>query len=248
MLESVDMTALAFVAAVACVAGFVTGFAGFGTGLVASGLWLHLMPAPQVPPLVAICSVVAQITCLPTVRREVHWRALFPYLIGAAAGVPFGVLAMQDTLSYLLRPAVGALLLVFVAFGATAFGRLRVRTFGGRILDTFFGAGSGLLGGFAGLSAPILVIWLRVRGGTPDQQRAIYQPFSLLVLSATLLVMWIDGHLNQTVLMAASFCLPATLLGALLGVRHYRKVSQNTFRRVVLFLLGLTGLGLLVFR
>jgi uncharacterized membrane protein YfcA len=85
-------------------------------------------------------------------------------------------------------------------------------------------------------------------GGTSEQQRAIYQPFSLLVLSAAVLTMGIDGHLKGTVLFAASVCLPATLLGARIGVRYYRKVNQATFRRVVLCLLGLSGLILLVFR
>ena len=28
----------------ALLAGFTTGFAGFGTGLVASGLWFHALP------------------------------------------------------------------------------------------------------------------------------------------------------------------------------------------------------------
>jgi uncharacterized membrane protein YfcA len=133
LLESIDVTvtALALVAAVACIAGFVTGLAGFGTGLVASGLWLHVMPASLVPPLVAICSVVAQIASLSSVHREIRWRALSPYLIGAAVGVPFGVLVLQKTSSHLLRAAVGACLLAFVAFDVTAIRRFRLGSFGG---------------------------------------------------------------------------------------------------------------------
>ena len=44
--------------------GYGYGFAGFGTGLVASGLWLQALPAALVPPLVALNSVAA-----PSARR-----------------------------------------------------------------------------------------------------------------------------------------------------------------------------------
>ena len=56
-----DAAAWALVMAGALIAGFTTGFAGFGTGLVASGFWFYALPAHAVPPLVAFASVAAQI-------------------------------------------------------------------------------------------------------------------------------------------------------------------------------------------
>ena len=58
---SPDLLSLFFVVLGAFVSGLVTGFTGFGTGLVASGFWLHALPAPMAPPIVAITSVVAQL-------------------------------------------------------------------------------------------------------------------------------------------------------------------------------------------
>lgn len=246
MLESISTNELALVVAIAWVAGFITGLAGFGTGLIAAGLWLHLMPAQHVPPLVAICSVAAQVAGLSAVRSTFRWRPLSPYLIGAVVGVPLGVFALRYGSTNLLRPAVGIFLIAFSIFELTGLRRLEIGAFGGRVADGSIGACGGFFGGFAGLSAPLPVVWLRLRGGTPDAQRAIYQPFNLLVLLAAALVMGIDGHVTQTVLILSAWCLPATMLGAWLGVRCYRRVNQATFRRVVLSLLLVSGLTLMV--
>ena len=91
---SLDFPTLAIVVAGALVAGFTTGFAGFGTGLVASGLWFHALPAAMVPPLVALASVAAQLVGLVTVRKAFDWPRAAPYLLGGTIGVPLGITAL----------------------------------------------------------------------------------------------------------------------------------------------------------
>ena len=46
---------LLFVGALA--GGFVSGLAGFGTALMALGIWLYVLPPAVAVPLVLICSV-----------------------------------------------------------------------------------------------------------------------------------------------------------------------------------------------
>ena len=74
-----DLATVAIVVAGALVAGFTTGFAGFGTGLVASGFWFHVLPAAMVPPLVALASVAGQIVGVVTVRKAFDWARLRPF-------------------------------------------------------------------------------------------------------------------------------------------------------------------------
>ena len=75
---SLDFPTLVIVIAGALLAGFTTGFAGFGTGLVASGIWFHALPAAMVPPLVALASVAAQMVGLVTVRKAFDWPRARP--------------------------------------------------------------------------------------------------------------------------------------------------------------------------
>jgi len=247
MLESLpDASSLVIVLAGALVAGFVTGFAGFGTGLVSSGLWFHALPAPMVPPLVALASVVAQVVGLATVRKAFEWRRATPYLVGGLAGVPLGVAALSFATPEVLRLSVGGFLVAYAAFQLSGAGRLRIGAWGGRPSDAVIGAGGGFLGGFAGLSGPLPLVWLQMRGGTSAEQRATYQPFNLIVLVAASGGMAASGAIDRATLAVAGLCLPATLVGAWLGARAYRGVSEETFRRVVLVLLLVSGSVLII--
>src|SRR5215467_5772142 len=91
---SFDSATLVMVTVGALVAGFTTGFAGFGTGLVASGFWFHVLPAAMVPPLVALASVAGQIVGVVTVRKAFDWKRTMPFLIGGAIGIPLGIAAL----------------------------------------------------------------------------------------------------------------------------------------------------------
>lgn len=240
-----DLATVAIVVAGALVAGFTTGFAGFGTGLVASGFWFHVLPAAMVPPLVALASVAGQIVGVVTVRKAFDWARLMPFLIGGAVGIPLGVAALAAVSPFWLKMSAGAFLVAYSTYHLLARHRREIGTWGGRWADGAVGIGGGFLGGFAGLSAPLPVMWLQLRGGSTDSQRAIYQPFNLIVLSLASAGMAVGGQITAPVLWVTLFSLPATLAGAWIGARLYGAVSARTFQRLVLLLLLASG-GILI--
>jgi uncharacterized protein len=238
---SLDPLNLAIAIAGAFLAGFTTGFAGFGTGLVASGLWFHALPASMVPPLVALSSVAAQLVGLVAVRKAFAWKRAAPFLLGGAAGVPIGVAALAAASPATLKLSIGIFLLAYAAYQLIGWGKRQIGRRGGALADATVGLGGGFLGGFAGLSGPLPLIWLRLQGGGSQEQRAIYQPFNLAVLALASLGMALSGQITGEVWRVAAYCLPATLAGAFIGTRIYLGVSETTFQRVVLSLLLASG-------
>ena len=238
---SLDLTTLSIVILGALIAGFTTGFAGFGTGLVASGLWFHALPAPMVPPLVALASVVGQAVGMAKVRKAFDWQRTMPYLLGGAVGIPLGVAALATASPFLLRTSAGAFLIGYSAYQLVVRRRREIGGLGGRLADGVVGAGGGFLGGFAGLSGPLPVMWLQLRGGSADSQRAIYQPFNLIVLVLASIGMQISGEMTPQVWWISLACLPATAGGAWIGAHVYGFVSPQTFQRLVLCLLLASG-------
>ena len=227
-------------------AGFTSGFAGFGTALVASGIWLYVLPAPMVPPLAVILSVIGQIVSLGTVRHAFDWRHTLPYLAGAVIGVPLGIAVLAAASPLVIKIAVGTFLVAYSLYQLLQRKSFAIGQWGGKFADGVVGLGGGVLGGFAGLSGPLPLIWLQLRGGPSDRQRATYQPFNLVVLAMACVGMAISGQITFNVLTIALFCFPATFIGALLGARTYLRVSPKTFQRVVLGLLLVSGCILLV--
>lgn len=236
-----DSSTLAFLLFGALAAGFVTGFAGFGTGLVASGFWFHVLPAAFVPPMVVIASVTAQFVGLAGLRPKFDWPRAAPFLIGGALGVPLGVVALTQASPDLLRLSAGIFLVCYAFSQLGGLTRLSIGNWGGRRSDAAVGLGGGILGGFAGLSGPLPLIWLQLRGGPSADQRAVYQPFNLIVLAIAGAGMAMAGRVDGAVLQSLLLAVPGTALGAWCGARLYRRASEATFRRVVLALLLVSG-------
>jgi hypothetical protein len=114
--------------------GFVSGLAGFGTALMALGIWLYILPPSLAVPLVLICSVVAQTATLPSMWRSFDFTLIWPFVIGGLAGVPIGTMLIAHTDPDIFKLSFGVLLLAFPA--ALYFQRvpmaLRRRQAGGR--------------------------------------------------------------------------------------------------------------------
>jgi hypothetical protein len=90
--------------------GFVSGLAGFDTGLVALGIWLHVIEPRVAASLVVVCSVVSQAQTISPRRvfgRDARWptalatgarRAGAHAAIGFAGGIMGGLAGLSGTL------------------------------------------------------------------------------------------------------------------------------------------------------
>lgn len=223
--------------------GFVTGLAGFGTGLVALGIWLHVIhPAPAAT-LVAVCSVVAQAQSLPTVWHAVDRARLWPMAGAGLLGVPLGTRLLAHVDPGAFRLGMGLLLLTYSGFMLLRRTRARV-AWGGRAADAAVGFAGGVLGGLAGLSGPLPTIWATLRGWGKDERRAVFQAYNLAVLAVVVALHAASGLVTAELGRLAVVALPGTLAGAWLGARAYRRLSEQRFHEVVLGLLGVSGLTL----
>jgi uncharacterized membrane protein YfcA len=238
-----EAIALSVLVTGALAGGFVSGLAGFGTGLVALGIWLYVFPPSVAVPLVLICSVISQTSTLLHFWRLIDFKLVWPFLIGGLAGVLPGTMLVAQADPRVFKLVVGLLLLVFPT--ALYFNRRPVAvTFGGRAADALVGFAGGVLGGLAGLSGPLPTLWASVRGWGKDERRGVFQTFNWTILSAALCLQAGAGHITQDVARFALLALPGTILGAWLGARTYRVLSDRNFRDVVLGLLFLSGVGL----
>jgi len=239
------MDIVAVVALGALCGGFVSGLAGFGTGLVALGFWLHVVNPVVAASLVVICSVVSQAQSLYILRRAVAWHRFWPFLIGGILGVPLGVFALRYIEPKTLKLFLGALLMAYTGL-TLACGHFPTTSWGGRVADGLVGFGGGALGGVAGLSGPLPTIWCSVRGWSADAQRGVYQTFNLTILATVFCTYLTQGILTEQVWGLALVCLPATILGAYLGIRMFGRVNDRQFRALVLWLLLASGVALTV--
>src|SRR6201997_4461407 len=221
---------LLFVGALA--GGFVSGLAGFGTALMALGIWLYVLPPSAAVPLVLICSVVAQTATFPSMWKSFDLTLVWPFLIGGLVGVPVGTMLVAHADPNVFKLTVGILLLVFPA--ALYFSAPMAFEFGGKIADGIVGFIGGILGALAGLSGPPPILWASVRGWGKDERRGVFQTFNWTVLFAALCLQVADGMVARDVIWLPALSLPGTVIGTWLGARLYHALDDRNFRDVVL--------------
>jgi hypothetical protein len=228
---------LLFVGALA--GGFVSGLAGFGTALMALGIWLYVLPPSAAVPLVLICSVVAQTATLPSMWKSFDLTLVWPFLIGGLLGVPIGTMLVAHADPNAFKLTVGILLLVFPV--ALYFSAPMAVEFGGKIADGIVGFVGGILGGLAGLSGPPPILWASVRGWGKDERRGVFQTFNWTVLFAALCLQAASGLVARDVIWLAVLAFPATVIGSWIGAKLYHALSDRNFRDIVLGMLFLSG-------
>src|SRR3954470_11411033 len=111
--KKLEMSTYALLLFGALAGGFVSGLAGFGTALMALGIWLYVLPPSLAVPLVLICSVSSQISTLPSMWKVIDFKLARPFVIGGLAGMPIGALLVARADPNNFKLSVGAMLLLF---------------------------------------------------------------------------------------------------------------------------------------
>jgi uncharacterized membrane protein YfcA len=224
--------------------GFVSGLAGFGTGLTALGIWLHVMQPSLASSLVVVCSVIAQVQTIPVIWHVIKPKQVAPFIVGGLAGVPLGTALVLYLEPHWFRIGVGAVLILFSS--VMLHGRpQRPIPWGGRVADGIVGFGGGIFGGLAGMSGPLPIMWATLRAWGKDDRRSVFQAFNLTTLVAALICHALSGLLTLELGRLVLLAFPGTLLGAWLGARLYRRLSDKRFDSIVLLLLGASGVVLI---
>ena len=226
------------------VGAFVAGLSGFAFGLVAASLWLYVLTPLQSASLIVGFGLLVQGYSVWKLRAAVDWRRLWPFMIGAVAGVPVGVSLLTWADPKSVRIAVGAILIAYSLY-ALLRPQLKVATIVPPAADMAVGFVNGLLGGLTGLAGIIITIWCNLRGLPKDLQRATFQPVAVVVFAMTALMLSAKGSLSLETAKLFALGLPFLFAGTWLGLKLFDRIDEAMFRKIVLALLCVSGVALL---
>jgi uncharacterized membrane protein YfcA len=226
--------------------GFVSGLTGMGTALTALGIWLHVLSPQVAAPLAVLCSVSGSLQNLPGIWHEIEPRRVLPFVLGGVAGVPAGAHFLAYVPVPIFKLLMGSFLVAFCTFMLVSTRRFAV-AWGGRPADAAVGLLGGVMGGLAGLSGVLPTVWTALRGLPKDERHTVLHTFNLTILALALVSFAIAGFLTMEVGRKALVAVPATLIGAFLGFRVYRRLDDRRFDRLVLALLLASGAALVWF-
>ena len=231
----------------AAAGGFINGLAGFGTALFALGFFLTTMTPPEAVAVVVILSVTSGLQGLWLVRHAI-WdqpRRMFRFMAPGVIGIPLGVAALAVIDAASLKLVIAGFLLIYGGFFTL---RRALPKFDRPtpVIDMGVGFAGGILGGAASLSGALPTMWCSMRPWPKAETRAVLQPFNVVILGLTALMLWWQGIYTSEVLWNLAVAIPAALIAAQIGISVFRRLSDDLFRRLLISMCLLSGIILMI--
>ena len=226
------------------IASLVGSIAGFAFSAVAGGILFHLQDDPvRLVTIMIACSIANQLAMTWALRRTIDWRGLSRYLAGGVLGLWIGIWVLLHADRLLYTHLLGGFLL---AYGACMLVRKAIvirREL--PIAEFLVGFLGGITGGAAAFPGAFVTIWCGMKGWTKARQRAVVQPFILIMQLAGFLAISVlqPSHAGRGALSPADLMfIPASLLGTSVGLALYARLTDVQFARLVNVLLIVSGL------
>lgn len=240
-----DLLAFPFLicAAVACIAGMVRGFAGFGAAMIMTPIFSALYGPAAGVALCLLLEIAVALPVVPGVVRLVDWRRIGLLLIAAAVGVPLGNLVLTRTEPEPMRWVISAIILGAVALLASGWrfaGRPRTTT------TLTAGVSSGFLNGLAGMAGPPIAFYYLAGNETATRVRANLTTYFVFVDLVAIATFASRGLIDWSTIVLGLFLAPAVMLGGVLGTQLFPLASEGFYRRLALVLLVGVAIGSLI--
>lgn len=227
----------------AAAGGFINGLAGFGTALFTLGFWLQILSPLHAVALVLVVSTATGLQGLWVVRHHMaaQKHRLARFLIPAVFGIPIGIGLLTWIDPRTLKLVVAGFLILYGLFFIL---RRRLPAFDRKThgQDAAIGFAGGVLGGLAGLSGALPAMWLALRPWPRHVTRAVLQPYNVAILTLSLIILAVKGTYTGPVIRDALIVLPVSLIAAQIGITVFKRMSDTSFRWLLIVLMLTSGL------
>ena len=243
-----DPVQIAQTAAIVCMAGVIQSAVGFGFGLFATPLLMYVgHPLPNAIAITIISSLAQTLIGSWRLRTHIPWRPAFGAAAVRTAVAVLGLLALKK----LTALTISDVKLVVGAVVCLAVGLQSVRMRPVESLHWAWGAfafsTSGFLAGLCGMGGPPLVLWALAHDWPSQRTRGfLFATFASSIPGHIALLCFTFGMDIARSAGIGLLMLPATFLGAAIGMPLGNRIEKQLLRRIVYVLLLGIGLSAIV--
>lgn len=241
------MENIVWVAAIIGLAAAVQSLAGFGFALVAIALLPFFLDLSLAIPLVLFMCLLSSIGLWIYYRDSFSWKAIAPLVLSALISIPIGLVGLHYVPEDIARKALGSFIVLYVAYDiarlvSPAFSMPTLKSPGWAYL---FGSLSGFLTGAFTTGGPPLVMYANSKAWSPEEFKGNLPGVYVVALTFALTGHYFEGHLTPELWKIALCTTPMFAVGMGLGIVISKKIDAESFKRIVLSLLGVIGLRLI---
>lgn len=245
-----DPTALLPLAIATLLGAFVQSVTGFGFALLAAPAFIVVFGSAEAIAVLGGVQLAHSLIVVPGVWRFAPRSLLLPLIAGSIAGIPLGLVVLLRLDLPTLKLAVGLAMLAFVALLVLQdTGWLTSAKLGGQasmarnpIVVGLVGFASGVMTAVLVMPGPPVILLLVGLALGKMESRSLALTFFGFCFAAALLMLTAAGHTTGQTWGSIGLLLPAVLLGAYLGERAARRLTERWFRICVLAVAVMFGI------
>jgi len=239
----VSLTDWAGMAATSFVAALLQAANGFGFAVLAVPLFLLFVDPGSAVQLVVIVTLALSAVVLPGMHDAIDRPLLLRLGIGAAVGLPLGLLFFGYADPIVVRAVIGVTILAFAAVIVAARWRRRFIAVAMRpSRDLAFGVVSGIATALTGMSGPPVLIYLMLTGAAPRMLRATLFAFFAGCYAATLAAYVATVGVPGSIWVTSATLAPFAAIGGIIGRRVGDRLGVEAATVLALVVLVATGL------
>lgn len=225
-------------------AAIVSSIVGFAFSAIAGALILHYVAnGVEAVQIMMIASIGIQAYSVAGLARSIQWARCAPFIAGGLVALPLGIVLLLNLHPRTYVFAMGVALVVYGLYMLLRRPAL-IKSGPRRTVDALVGALGGITGPLAAFPGACVTIWCAMRGWDKVEQRAVYQPYILimqLIGVGALFLLQPRGTFDPALL---AYALPG-LAGAIFGLRVFRALTDLQFQRMINLALVASGSALL---
>ena len=223
---------------------FILAVTGFGLALIAMPLLSWLLGVQVAAPLVALYGILLNLVILYHYRLSFNCRATAGIIVSSIIGVPLGVWLLSHVPETVVLRLLGLILIGYSSYVLIVPRLPRISSSPGWAFG--FGFIAGCLGGAYNAFGPPVIIYGNLRRWSRAEFKSNLQGFFLVNGFVVIITHAVNGNLTGPVWRVWTLAAPTSLLGLAVGLWLDRLINPELFRKLVLYLLLLLGVGLLL--
>lgn len=224
-------------------AGFTQGVSGFGSALVAMPFLLLFQDAQTAVPLCTLNSLV--ITCFLSLqlRKHVDLKKILPLIISCIPGIYLGTQFLRKSNSDLIEFLLGILLVSYALYNLVKKPAPRKIK---KVWAYVAGFLTGLIGSVFSAGGPPTIIYTTLTGWKKDDIKATLSAFFFITGIFVATAHFLSGLTTITVVKYFGISVWTVLPGVWAGSICYGKIKQETYMKIILYVLIIMGTMMIV--
>lgn len=235
-----ELLTVGFISAlvISVLGGIVSGAVGFGFALVVVPPMLLVYEPATVVAISIMLSIVTGWVVLPGATSHIRWNSVLWLMPWAIIGILVGA-----QLQHVLRPSHVSLIasIAVIMFSLALTRGWKPPGAASPIADTVAGSLSGILNSLTGMAGPPVALLFEARDYGVNAFRTSIVAYFMVIDVVALAVLVQQQIIGRPQLQAAALLVPTAVAGSFIGRRLSAIIPVPLFRRIVLWLLVLTG-------